>query len=70
MIVPDVAAVSPVDANLNVCAPDPAMLRFVNDAKPPELVVAFTVPPSVPVPLATEVVTVVPLWLTELPHAS
>jgi hypothetical protein len=66
----DVAAVSVPDVKLKVCAPEPAMLRLLNVATPLEFVVAVSVPPSVPDPLALLTVTVTPDVLTLLPPAS
>ena len=48
----------------------PLIERFVKVAAPAPSVVAVTVPPSVPAPLATLAVTVTPGWLTPLPPAS
>ena len=71
VIVPDVAPVSDVALKLRVRAPIvPVIARFVKVATPLAFVVAVSVPPSVPPPVAMAAVTTVPLWLTALPDAS
>src|ERR1051325_6479705 len=62
---------SPVAAKLNVRSPTaPVIDRFVKLATPLPFVVAVSVPPRVPPPVAIVAVTVTPLWLTALPLAS
>src|SRR5207248_6501417 len=71
VIVPDVAELSPVALKLRVRSPAaPVIDRFVKLAAPFAFVVAVSVPPSVPPPVAIAAVTVTPAWLTELPLAS
>src|ERR1043166_9053968 len=71
VIVPEVAAVSPVALKLKVRSPaTPVIDRFVKLATPLPFVVAVSVPPSVPPPVAIAAVTVTPVWLTALPLAS
>ena len=68
---PEVATVSPVALKLRVRSPTvPVTERFVKLAVPPEVVVAVSVPPSVPPPVAIAAVTVTPDWLTALPAPS
>src|SRR2546430_17058351 len=71
VIVPEVAAVRPVALKLSVRSPaGPVIARFVKLATPLPFVVAVSVPPSVPPPVAIAAVTVTPAWLTALPLAS
>src|SRR5256885_15860533 len=71
VIVPDVAAVSPVAENVRLRSPVvPVMARFVKLATPLAFVAAVSVPPRVPLPVAIAAVTVTPVWLTGLPLAS
>ena len=68
---PEVAAVRPVAVKVSVRAPTvPEIERFVKVATPLPLVLAVSVPPSVPPPVAMAAVTTVPLWETALPAAS
>lgn len=64
----DVAAVNPADVKVNVCAPAPAILRFVNVATP-LMAATVAVPVSAPVPLAIATVTLAVLAV-RLPPAS
>ena len=67
----DVAPMSTPELKFRVRPPAvPVMARLKKVATPLALVVAVTVPPSVPPPMASEAVTTVPNWLTALPAAS
>ena len=69
--VPDVTAVSPLAVKVRVRAPTtPVILRLVNVAKQLAPVLAVSVPPSVPPPVAMAAVMVVPDWLTGFPTES
>ena len=71
VMVPETAGVRPVALKLSVRSPVvPLMERFVKLAVPPEVVVAVSVPPNVPAPVAIAAVTVTPDWLTGLPAPS
>src|SRR5437588_9389 len=71
VIVVDVADVSPVAVKLRVRSPAvPVIARLVKLATPLPFVVALSVPPSVPPPVAIAAVTVTWAWLTALPLAS
>src|SRR2546429_6040773 len=68
---PGVAEVSPVAGKLKVRSPAvPVIARFVKLAAPLAFVVAVSVPPRVPPPVAIAAVTVTPAWLAGLPLAS
>src|SRR5437773_1629966 len=70
-MVPEPAGVRPVAVKLRVRSPAaPLMERLVKLAVPPAVVVAVSVPPNVPPPVAIAAVTVTPAWLTALPLAS
>src|SRR3989442_1100580 len=63
--------VSPVAEKLSVRSPAvPVMERLVKLATPPPSVVAVSVPPSVPPPVAIAAVTTTPAWLTAYPDPS
>ena len=69
--VPEIAPVRPVAVKDRVRVPGvPVIDRFVKVAAPLPLVLAVSVPPSVPPPVAMAAVTTVPLWETALPAAS
>ena len=71
VIVPDVTAVRPVALNVKVRSPAvPVIARLVKLAAPLPFVVAVSVPPRVPPPVAIAAVTVTWAWLTALPLAS
>src|SRR5207237_101121 len=71
VIVPETAGVRPVALKLNIGRPAGRQrVRFVKLAVPPEVVVAVSVPPNVPAPVAIAAVTVTPDWLTGLPAPS
>ena len=71
VIVPEVTGVSPVALKRSVRFPTvPLIARSVKVAAPVPLVVAVSVPPRVPPPVAIAAVTVTPAWLTALPAPS
>src|SRR5947208_16510437 len=71
VIAPDVAELSPVALKLRVRSPAvPVIDRSVKLATPLAFVVAVSVPPSVPPPVAIAAVTVTPASPAGLPLAS
>src|SRR3989441_987387 len=67
----ELTPVSPVAEKLSVRSPAvPLMDKLVKLATPLPLVVAVSVPPSVPPPVAIAAVTTTPAWLTGLPDPS
>src|SRR3989441_312196 len=67
----DVTLVSPVAEKLSVRSPAvPLIARLVKDATPLPVVVAVSVPPNVPPPVAITAVTTTPAWLTGFPAPS
>src|SRR5436190_2229948 len=69
--VEDVAAVNPAAVKVSVRDPAvPVIERFVHVATPLAFVVAVSVPPKVPPPVAIDAVTTTPAWLAALFDAS
>src|SRR5712692_11594517 len=67
----ELTLVRPVAEKLSVRLPAvPVIARLVKAATPVPLVVAVSVPPNVPPPVAIAAVTTTPAWLTALPAAS